>query len=247
MDRLGEVFDIRERLRLTCCFRCPRRVIFLASQINGAIRATPGAPRGRVEVRTSLRPFETALELAAERPGSIFLARGNVALLDLLQHVYASPVGAGVPVVRWVSPGAQRLVDEALREGVTHGCSIAGLLSRLRSNNQHSPTDRTMVRILDIAMKLDGPGTLVGRSAWLAWLAGALCPGEGTAADGTGGTGGRASWWPPSTPSRVWNIRTSFSTNLPAGQATNPSHTPPLRSNPPTGHARRRPTSSDTT
>ena len=49
MDRLSATFQM-QRHRLTCCFRCPRRIVFTASQINRGLRAAPDAVRGRVDV-----------------------------------------------------------------------------------------------------------------------------------------------------------------------------------------------------
>lgn len=53
MDNLGAMFGMQRR-RLTCCFRCPRRVVFTASQINRGIRAAPDQTKlGHVQVLTT--------------------------------------------------------------------------------------------------------------------------------------------------------------------------------------------------
>ena len=194
MERLAETFGggggAVQRLRLTWCFRCPRRILFLASQISAVIRPAPGAPRGRVRVITTDTPFETVLQLHAAAAGddgpTVLLARGNAVLLDFLAHVYAQVGGGGAaaaaPPLRWVSPGVQRTV-EAAREESPPGCTLGGCLARLRAAVQ---VDRTMVRIVSTAARLDGPATPVDRSRWLAWLGDALRPAP------TGGGGGAA-------------------------------------------------------
>lgn len=57
LQALSRTFDAKQ-LGLTCCFRCPRRVVFLASQINPSIHARESAPTGKVSVYTSDDPWD---------------------------------------------------------------------------------------------------------------------------------------------------------------------------------------------
>lgn len=57
MDTLRALFRPVE-LCLTCCFRCPRRVVAVATRLQPAIRAAPGAVHGGVRVRYARGPAD---------------------------------------------------------------------------------------------------------------------------------------------------------------------------------------------
>ena len=57
--RFRETFDAIT-LPLTCCFRCPRDVVRIASHLNSRIRSAPGALAGRIFIRTLQRGRDLA-------------------------------------------------------------------------------------------------------------------------------------------------------------------------------------------
>lgn len=174
MERLSELFGA-QRLRLTYCFRCPRRMTFLASQINPTIRASPKARVGELAIQVSGRPFETLVEIVEEKKTGriVFLARGNAVLLEFLQYIYFL---TDVPAVHWISPAVSRLVEGVVRDlGAAH-MTVRAYLAHLRTAHAGSPVDRTLVHILETSIKIDGPSKYVSTSPFLAWIAGVLSP-----------------------------------------------------------------------
>ena len=166
-----------ETRQLTCCFRCPRRVIFLASQINRGLRAAPGAANGDIRV-AKVQPsllFPMLEDAVKQGVRTLFVSRGNHVLLSLLRQMFEARRGRtptpGDLQVRWLSPSVQRLVQRIREEGA--GRTLAQYVAGIRQQEQGggvSP-DRTLQRILEVAVALEGPGCPVWASAWLATLA----------------------------------------------------------------------------
>ena len=64
LSKFRDVFAA-ESLSLTCCFRCPRRVVAVAAHLNRQISAAPGAEAGTVRVRTARYWAAELLRLAS--------------------------------------------------------------------------------------------------------------------------------------------------------------------------------------
>lgn len=169
MDRLSDLFQAK-RLRLTYCFRCPRRMTFLASQINQSIRPAPNAVVGKLSLRITARPFDTVLEFLEQKPPEtrvVFLARGNAILLEFLQHLYFL---SDAPVVHWISPGVARLLDGVVHDLTLAHTPVRTYLQHLRIAHTSSPVDRTLLQILELSVKIDGPQKVISTAPFLAWM-----------------------------------------------------------------------------
>lgn len=169
MDRLADLFQAK-RLRLTYCFRCPRRMTFLASQINHTIRPAPKAFVGTLSLRVTARPFDTVLELLEPKPPEasvVFLARGNAILLEFLQHLYFL---SDAPVVHWISPGVARILDGVVHDLTLAHTPVRTYLQHLRTTHTASPVDRTLLHILELSVKIDGPQKVVSMAPFLMWM-----------------------------------------------------------------------------
>lgn len=118
-------------LALTCCFRCPRRVVAVASHLNSQICAAPGAPCGTVRIRTCRSPWVTTLlTLVDESTGgsTLFTTRCNASLIDILVHLHTRAADHPVPrdTVRWAAPAVAAQLREVLQRcaGMTLGPGI---------------------------------------------------------------------------------------------------------------------------
>lgn len=173
MDRLADLFGM-ELYRLTCCFRCPRRVVFVAGQINRCLHAAPTAGTGVVRIATVSDPLrdslpDTVYRLVRENPPTtLFVSRGNPVLLDLLRGAYRQP-----PVdlsLRWISPSIERSLDAMLRSAEAARLTLAAYVAHINATVALSQPDRTILRILDLAVELDGPNCIVTASGWMRFL-----------------------------------------------------------------------------
>ena len=170
------------RLSLTVCYRCPRRVAYLAAQLNPLIRAASGVHLGHIRLhRGDVGPayLRSQLTLAAR---TAVLSRTNGAILALLIHLFRDGLSA-----RWVSPSIQGQLRtllggvagptgvRALRQCADHPENATGLWC-----GDGDPAtvfgllDSTVLSILDAAADLDGPEATVEQSAWLAFVCDSL-------------------------------------------------------------------------
>lgn len=167
MDCLAELFGMQRR-RLTYCFRCPRRVLFSASQINRGLRAPENAKRGHVAVVVSDNTAATVHALVrkhSEYPNTLFAARTNQILLDLLVTAFKdAPSGVRL---HWLSPNVQRLMRAVVSEGGE--TTLARYLDHVQTTQRANP-ERLLLRVLEIGIRLEGAPTAVGSSRWLSFL-----------------------------------------------------------------------------
>lgn len=173
LQRYGATFRA-QWLSLTCCFRCPRRVVFLASHLCSAIRHQHNAPVGAVRVLVAEHPWQTLLQCvqkhsAANHNRTLFLARNNRTLLAVLGHIYQT--ADCVSGIHWLSPGIARelrvLVEESVNIRLGDRLRLAGL-----AIEQHTATatDRIMHSILEMAIQYEGVERHASESPWLQWL-----------------------------------------------------------------------------
>ena len=82
LQRFTHLFHPSLELRLSCCFRCPRRVVYLASYLQPHIRATPTAAVGEVTLTHTNRAFDY-IETSAHKTNTqkLFLCRTNRIIL----------------------------------------------------------------------------------------------------------------------------------------------------------------------
>ena len=156
------------RLPLTCCFRCPRRVVAVAAHLNPSIRAVEGAPVGQVRIQSaSTRSWVgEVLRLAAASEGTTaFVARGNASILKIVVdlHGIESPMDG---MIRWAAPSVASQLNAALgwrcesldALRMAAGCAL---------DEDRAPMDRTVVQILDAAVALEGEDGDVETSPFL--------------------------------------------------------------------------------
>ena len=169
MDRFQVAFAARP-LALTCCFRCPRRVIAVAQHLNGKIAAAPEAALGIVRIRvmrTGAWPAELVRCAEAADDATMFITRCNATLLEFVRYAYA----VGVPrdlAVRWAAPS----VAAQLREVLTWPFETLDALRDAASaaDVEHAPMDRTLVRLLQTAIALEGGCADVATSPFLRFV-----------------------------------------------------------------------------
>ena len=156
-------------LPLTCCFRCPKRVVTLAAHLNPAIRPADQADPGEVRIvhTDGCRWVDKLLQLAASVGGSTaFVTRGNAAVLDVIRYIHRHG-DCGVPLVRWASPSVACQFATAL----SWPCeTLEGLRTTAASTSDEGrpPLDGTVLLLLDAALDLEGPDAPVGTSPFLA-------------------------------------------------------------------------------
>ena len=169
LDQFGTLFHA-QTLYLTYCFRCPRRVVFLASQLHANIRHQHDAPLGSVELVVSSNPWQSLVNRVDGTTDTLFLARNNQTLLAVLSHLYHS--ADSVAEVHWLSPGIAR----ELRSLVMHSGSDATvgdlLAAATAAVEQHNVTavDRVIRKVLDMAVRFEGHDGDPSGSPWLQWL-----------------------------------------------------------------------------
>ena len=175
LQRYGAAF-MAQWLHLTCCFRCPRRIVFLASHLCSAIRHQPNAPVGSVRVLVTAHPWQTLLDCVSTHQKetsqinqTLFLARNNRTLLAVLGHIYQTV--DCVAGIHWLSPGIARelriLVEEWMDIRLGERFKMAAL-----AIEQHTvtATERIMHSILEMAIQFEGVERQASESPWLQWL-----------------------------------------------------------------------------
>ena len=173
-DSLGKMKSMfqAQSLRLTCCFRCPRRVVFVASHLYPSICAAPSAPLGLVHLRfpdaKGTHPWsvlEDALSPLPRDESVLFMARNNRCILELVSFLYLHPTS---PIcmqrrIRWVAPGILSQLQTMLeRPDVT--------LEAVKQNSEHPPVDGAVLHILATAAELDGRELSLVDSPFLSYV-----------------------------------------------------------------------------
>lgn len=169
----GSVFHAKW-MSLTCCFRCPRRIVFLASHLCPTIIHEKGASLGCVSVITTAQPWQALVDKVSKlqmngKKNTLFLARNNRTILEALGHVYHT--ADRMSGIHWLSPGIAR----ELRNLVWNETNISfGDLLKMATVavEQHivTATDRVMHLILEMAVRFEGVQSNPSTSAWLQWL-----------------------------------------------------------------------------
>lgn len=185
MDHLCALLGVQQRLHLTWCYRCPRRIVFVAAQINEVLRASPAATRGRVSIRTTHNPAMDLLDHhhTSSTP-TLFLARSNLVLVDILGHVYNN-TRAPDHAIRWVSPAMQRQLRHVMESASTANLALGECIRMLSGDDPTSSStvvttvDRLLLRVLEKAAHTDGGDTCVSQSAWLHFVLGCLDNADG--------------------------------------------------------------------
>jgi DNA helicase II / ATP-dependent DNA helicase PcrA len=203
MERFAEMFRARA-LPLTYCFRCPRRVVFLAQQIDARIRAPASAAMGRVEVRYTSDTLQTVMRIAAAHRGApiTLLCRHNRThsggragapggrghqILDVLAAAHRPPLAARYRY-RWLSAAVRAQLDDVV---AAHGERPASALLALLGGDtvddggEATPLDPTVARILRMGVRAEPAAPAVADSPWIAFVRAALGDpaGPGDAAD----------------------------------------------------------------
>lgn len=106
---------------------------------------------------------------------TLFVARMNHVLLDLLLGTFNETVED--IRVRWISPNIFQTVCAIQAYGTERpGCTIADYHRYVDTTLALTNPDRTLLRILEIAQKLEGPHTSVHESKWITYLRDILRP-----------------------------------------------------------------------
>jgi hypothetical protein len=175
LDQFGALFHAQS-LHLTYCFRCPRRVVFLASHLHAHIRHQHDAPLGSVDMVVSSNPWQTLIGRvnAVDGTDTLFLARNNHTLLAVLSHLYHS--ADGVADVHWLSPGIARELRSLLVQSGTDATVGDLFAAAAAAVEQHNVTaiDRVILKVLDMAVRFEGRDGDPSGSPWLQWLLGVL-------------------------------------------------------------------------
>ena len=174
-DSLGKMKSMfqAQSLQLTCCFRCPRRVVFVASHLYPSICAAPSAPLGLVHIRfpdakKGTHPWsvlEDALSPLPRDESVLFMARNNRCILELVSFLYLHP---NSPIcmqrrIRWVAPGILSQLQTMLeRPDVS--------LEAVKQNSEHPPVDGAVLHILAMATELDGQELSLVDSPFLSFV-----------------------------------------------------------------------------
>lgn len=86
----------------------------------------------------------------------------------LTQAFQNPPVGVRL---RWISPSILRLLQGVRDDGeASVGCTMATYLAHVKATTMQANPDRTLQRILELAVKMEGPGMVVRQSRWIAFL-----------------------------------------------------------------------------
>lgn len=101
-----------QREQLYCCYRCPESVVRLVRYINPCVQPRAAAIKGNVcvEKTASHRMFRTVWRVSTQQHeahgyDTLFLARGNRTLLEILLQAYRQQKETNIPFdIRWVSP-----------------------------------------------------------------------------------------------------------------------------------------------
>lgn len=177
--RFTEAFHARH-YRLTYCFRCPRRVVFLARHLEGRIRARDGAHTGSVEVRYTTDTLRT-IQRVVERPlvgGAVVLCRHNQDILEVLADAFRNLDGDRY---HWLSAATRSEMERVTLENASG--TIGDLAVALGdSTTTRPPMDPTVKEIIELGKTLEPPDTPAADSRWIAYMRRALsAPGAGPA------------------------------------------------------------------
>jgi hypothetical protein len=174
-----------ESLSLTCCFRCPRRVVAVAAYLNRDISAAPGAELGTVRVHTAARHWVADLLRLAEcaPPGEVtlFTTRCNATVIDILLYLHTLSPGCGLSI-RWAAPTVASQLREVLEWPGHFTLQSLHDTAADPTTGDHAPVDRAVLRLLATAIQTEGPDSDAATSPFLAHALRALCPAPGTTA-----------------------------------------------------------------
>ena len=168
-----------ESLSLTCCFRCPRRVVAVAAYLNRDISAAPGAELGTVRVHTAARHWVADLLRLAEcaPPGEVtlFTTRCNATVIDILLYLHTLSPGCGLSI-RWAAPTVASQLREVLEWPGHFTLQSLHDTAADPTTGDHAPVDRAVLRLLATAIQTEGPDSDAATSPFLAHALRALAP-----------------------------------------------------------------------
>ena len=176
MDRFRDTFGARA-LSLSCCFRCPRRVVAVARCLHEHIKAAPQATLGCVRTHV-VRPGRWAEELrrCVARAGpdrtTMFVARSNATILEFVRHLLRGDGGGDPAGIRWAAPALAAQLTELLDDPASAAYdTLLGLRQAAETggttDDDRAPVDRAVLRLLDSAMQTDGPHAAPATSPFL--------------------------------------------------------------------------------
>jgi DNA helicase II / ATP-dependent DNA helicase PcrA len=178
LQRYGTAFRA-QWMYLTYCFRCPRRIVFLASHLCSAICYQKTAPMGSVRVLVSAHPWKTLVDCVSIHQRSatttLFLARNNRTVLMVLNYLYQTV--DRIDGIHWLSPGIERELRTIMD---VHEYKDTNLGERLKlatlATERHNvtATERIIHSILQMAVQIEGMDRQMSESLWLKWLADVL-------------------------------------------------------------------------
>jgi superfamily I DNA/RNA helicase len=180
-DSLGKLRTVFQAscLSLTCCFRCPRRVVFVASHLYPSIQAAPTAPLGFVHICKSTERrsdvwamLEEAVKAFPSEESVLFITRNNRCILDLVKHLYQHPDSTLCTrgSIRWAAPGIQAQLQLACDSG--QSTSLAELVATAQGciDDIHRPLEGAVFHILNSALDMEEGSVLVHSSHFLAFV-----------------------------------------------------------------------------
>ena len=175
------VFDCK-RYDLSCCFRCPQRVVFLASQMEPDIRATQNAILGKISLVSTENPWKKILLLTQKNDSAIeknlLLIRDNKTILDFLHYVYEQNRMTPVTLqctIRWVAPTIANQLKELFAMSLEKLDDIRAILTSETSDNEDTTAvmqmDNTILLcMIDQAIRLEGKDNEITSSQYLLFL-----------------------------------------------------------------------------
>ena len=173
LGRLRRMFDATP-LQLTCCFRCPRRIVSVAAHLHPSIRASPDAALGTIQIHKvtdAWKTLEKTVHWVPPEESVLFVARTNRHILNLVVHLYHQPAdsllrGRGV---RWAAPVILNELN-ALMQRNTTDCAIQTVIEDSHWDDSRSPLDGVLVLLLQTALQVDGQETELHDSSFLAFV-----------------------------------------------------------------------------
>ena len=175
LSKLRSMFQDKS-LSLTCCFRCPRRVVFVASHLYPSIQPAPMAPLGLVHMCKSKERqcnvwglLEQTVSAFPEDETVLFVTRNNRCILDLVKYLYFHPESplCDRGAIRWAAPAICQQLQMAYNS--SHSVSLEQFMAAPH-DDVHRPLEGAVLLIVSHAVEVEGGSVLVEASRFLAFV-----------------------------------------------------------------------------
>ena len=172
LQRLTQMF-CAQQLYLTCCFRCPRRIVSVASYLFPNIHAAPAADLGGVKVCKcdGWNSLEVLLDKLPKDETVLFVARTNRGILNFVRYLYGQlPSVLFGREIRWAAPSL--LADlHAILEIVDPNQTVEEVMQHAQQGlDGRGPMETAKLRVLETVAEMDGESTLLSSSPFLSFV-----------------------------------------------------------------------------